>query len=40
MSYPYLGVRLMPSYSAIPQSEPRLSPGDGLGGLSSCPSWF
>ena len=40
MSYPYFWVRLMPSYSACLQIEFRLSPGDGLGGLPSCPSWF
>jgi len=40
MSYSYFCVRLMPSYAATLQRKPRLSPGDGLGGLPSCPSWF
>ena len=40
MSNPYFRVRLMPGYAATLQRTPRLSPGDGLGGLPSCPSWF
>ena len=40
MSNPYFRARLMPGYSATVQTELRLSLGDGLGGLPSCPSWF
>ena len=40
MSGNYLSRRLMPSYAAPPQNKLRLSPGDGLTGLHSCPSWL
>ncbi len=36
----YLNFCLMPSYAALPQNKPRLSPGDGLKGLNSRPSWL
>lgn len=36
----YLNFCLRPSYAASPQNKPRLSPGDGLKGLKSCPIWL
>lgn len=38
MCYHYLIDRLMPRYVAASQTERRLSPGDGLEGLPSCPN--
>ena len=40
MSGLYLKSHLMPSYAATPQKQYRLSPGDGLKGLKSCPIWL
>jgi hypothetical protein len=40
MCWDYLNFCLMPSYAALPQNKPRLSPGDGLKGLNSRPSWL
>ena len=40
MSPSYLNIHLTPSYAVPLQTEFRLSPGDGLEGLPSCPTWF
>gem|GEM_PF-757629 len=40
MSSDYLNVYLTPRSVAPLQTERRLSPGDGLEGLPSCPTWF
>ncbi len=40
MSGLYLNDYLMPSYAASQQIKFRLSPGDGLKGLPSCPMWL
>jgi hypothetical protein len=40
MSSSYLNVYLTPRYAAPLQTEFRLSLGDGLEGLPSCPTWF
>ena len=40
MSANYLNDYLMPRYVLLAQTEYRLSPGDGLRGLPSCPTWF
>jgi hypothetical protein len=40
MPNPYFNARLMPGYPAIVQIKRRLSLGDGLEGLHSCPNWF
>ena len=40
MSPSYLNLHLTPSYAAPLQTKFRLSPGDGLKGLPSCPTWF
>jgi hypothetical protein len=40
MSPDYLNVYLTPRYVLPLQTERRLSPGDGLEGLPSCPTWF
>jgi hypothetical protein len=39
MSANYLNQYLKPSYAALPQNKLWLSPGDGLKGLQSSPSW-
>jgi hypothetical protein len=36
----YLNEYLIPRYAAVPQNKHRLSPGDGLKGLNSRPSWL
>jgi len=40
MSELYLKHYLTPSYAASQQNELRLSPGDGLKGLQSSPTWL
>lgn len=40
MSGLYLNHHLTPGYAAPEQNELRLSPGDGLEGLQSSPTWF
>ena len=40
MSEFYWCRRLMPNFDQSPQIELRLSPGDGLKGVSPCPMWL